>query len=290
MDSMRGMLSRAKGAGPSSRGVHVEASEGSGPGGLLGDPPHVEGRARVFTRVWSTASDGGGGGEGFPSPPAVETATRGRERVSPRVPGPLGGGGQEIPPQEQGQYDGRARWARPAGLPHTPPKVSGVGDPQRAMEGDAFSAALRDSLDAFISPLHERLSFLETALGASRRSRRRRRRMSSSSSDGEYSGGDGGRHVPRRAVARALGREIEGAPHRRLPEKIIPADDRYAVTRNCVSYALANADVRYYRTMAHGLGRLRTAVSATFGRDAEWDGTPALGVFEFLELLCKSGE
>jgi len=218
---MRGMLSRAEGAGSFPRGVRDGASEGSGPGGLFGDPPHVEGRARVSKRVRGTASDGGGGGDGLPFPPSVETATRGRERVSPRVPGPLGGGGQELPPQEQEQYDGRARRARPAGLPHTPPKVSGVGVPQGALEGDAFSAALRDSLDAFISPLHERLSLLETALGASRRSRRRRRRLSSSSSDGEYSGGDGERHVPQRAVARALGRELEGAPHRRLPEKII---------------------------------------------------------------------
>jgi len=171
MDSMRGMLSRAEGAGSSSRGVHDGASEGLGPGGFLGDPPHVEGRARVSTRVRGTASDGGGGGDRLPLPPSVETATRGRKRVSPRVSGPLGGGRQEVPPQEQGQYDGRARRARPAGLPHTPPQVSGVGVPQGALERDAFSAALRDSLDVFISPLHERLSFLETALGASRRSR-----------------------------------------------------------------------------------------------------------------------
>ena len=27
----------------------------------------------------------------------------------------------------------------------------------------------------------------------------------------------------------------------------------------------------------------------TFGRDAEWDGTPALGVFEFLNRFVKSG-
>jgi len=160
MDSMRGMLSRAEGAGFSSQGVRDGASEGSGPGGLCGDPPHVDGRARVSTRVRGTASDGGGGGDGFPFPSSVETATRARERFSPRVPGPLGGGGQEVPPQEQGQYDPRARRARPAGLPHTPPQVSGFGVPQGALEGDAFSAALRDSLNAFISPLHEPLSFL----------------------------------------------------------------------------------------------------------------------------------
>jgi len=123
---------------------------------------------------------------------------------------------------------------------------------------------------------------LETALGASRRSRRRGRRLNSSSSDGEYSGGDGGRHVTRRAVARALGRELKGNLHRRLPEKIIPADDRYAGILDCVSYASENTDFRYDRKMAHGLGRLREYVKAIFGRDTEWDGTPALGVFEFL--------
>jgi len=151
MDSMTGLLARAEGAGSSSRGVRDGASESLGPGGFLGDPPHVEGRARVSTRVRGTASDGGAGGDGFLFPPSVETATRGRERVSPKVPGPLGGGGQEVPPQEQGQYDGRPRRARHAGLPHIPPQVSGVGVPQRALERDAFSAALRDSLDAFIS-------------------------------------------------------------------------------------------------------------------------------------------
>jgi len=52
---------------------------------------------------------------------------------------------------------------------------------------------------------------------------------------------------------------------------------------------LANTDVRYDRTMAHGLGRLRKNVSATFGREAEWDGTPALGLFEFLNSFEKAG-
>jgi len=289
MDSMGGMSSRAEGAGSSSRGVHDGASEASGPGGLLGDPPHVEGRARMSTRVRGTASDGGGGCDGLPFPPSDETATRGRERVSPRVLGPLGGGGQDVPPHEKGQYDGRARRARPAGLPHTPLQVSGDGVPQGALKEGACSAALQDSLDAFISPLHERLSFLETALGASRRSRRRRLRLSSSPSDGEYSGGGGGRHVPRRAVARALGRELEGDSHRGLPEKIVPVDDRYAVILDFFPYALANTGVRYDRTMAHGLGRLRKDVSATIGREAEWDGTPALGVVQFLNRFVKAG-
>jgi len=52
---------------------------------------------------------------------------------------------------------------------------------------------------------------------------------------------------------------------------------------------LANTDIRYDRTMAHGLGRLRKDVSATFGRDAERDGTPASGVLEFLSRFVKAG-
>jgi len=56
-----------------------------------------------------------------------------------------------------------------------------------------------------------------------------------------------------------------------------------------VSYASANTDVWYDRTMAHGLGRLRKDVSATFGRDAEKDGTPAASAFEFLNRFVKAG-
>ena len=56
-----------------------------------------------------------------------------------------------------------------------------------------------------------------------------------------------------------------------------------------MTYALANTDTQYDRPMAHGRGRLQKDVSATFGRDAEWDGTPALGVFEFLNRFVKAG-
>ena len=47
--------------------------------------------------------------------------------------------------------------------------------------------------------------------------------------------------------------------------------------------------MRYDRTIAHGLGRLRKNVSATIGRDAEWDGTPAAGFFEFLNRFVNAG-
>ena len=94
----------------------------------------------------------------------------------------------------------------------------------------------------------------------------------------------------RRSVTRALGRDLEGKPRRRIPPKIVPADDRYAAILDCANYALANTDVRYDRTMAHGLGRLHKDVSAIFGRDAEWDGMPALCVFEFLSRFVEAGE
>jgi len=78
-----------------------------------------------------------------------------------------------------------------------------------------------------MSPLNSPLSLIETAFGTTRWSLCRRRPMSSSSSDKEYSNRDGGRHVPRRSVTRARGRELEVEFHRRITLKIVPADDRY---------------------------------------------------------------
>jgi len=233
---------------------------------------------------------GGADGRAFPSPPPKGVEGLAGGVFPPPPPRPLGERDQAVPPLPWDPYDGRARTARAAGPHRTPPHGGGDRAPQGAQDAAVLSAALRDSLDALISPLHERLSYIETAIGTTRRSRRRRRRMSSSSSDGEYSGGDGGRHVPRRSVTLSLGRELEGEPRRRIPPKIIPADDRYAAILDCATYALANTDVRYDRTMAHGLGRLRKDVSATFGRDAEWDGTPAVGFFEFLSRFVKAGD
>jgi len=126
MDNMRGMMSRAQDVGTSLQGIRDGASAGSGPSGLLGDPPHVEGRARVSTRVRGTASDGGGDGEGLSLPPSFATAIRGREQVSPGAPGPPGGREQAVPSQEQGPYDVQARSSRPVGLPIHPDKSVGL--------------------------------------------------------------------------------------------------------------------------------------------------------------------
>jgi len=50
-----------------------------------------------------------------------------------------------------------------------------------------------------------------------------------------------------------------------------------------------NTGIRYDRTLAHCICRLREDVSATFGRDAEWDEMPASGVFEFLNRFVNAG-
>ena len=56
-----------------------------------------------------------------------------------------------------------------------------------------------------------------------------------------------------------------------------------------MSNALANRAFQYTRTTADGLGRLHKNFLATFGRDAQWCGTPASGVIEFLNRLVKAG-
>ena len=206
-----------------------QGQEGSDGRAFPSIPPQGQGgsEGRAFPSI-PPQGVGGVDGRAFSSPPPQGVEDGAGGVFPPPPPRPLGERDQAVPPLPWGPYDGRARAARAAGPHRTPPHGGGDRAPQGAQDAAALSAALRDSLDALISPLHERVSFIETAIGTTRRSRRRRRRMSSSSSDVEYSGGDGGRHVPRRAVARSLGRELEGDPRRRLPEKIIPADDRYA--------------------------------------------------------------
>ena len=214
-------------------------------------PPQSQGGSdgRAFPSV-PPQGVGGADGTAFPSPPPQGMEGGAGGVLPPPPPRPLGKRDQAVPPLPWGPYDGRARPARAPGPHRTHPQGGVDRAPQWAQDAAVLSAALRDSLDALISPLHERLSFKETGIGTTRRSRRRRRRMSSSSSDGEYSGRDGGHHVPRRSVTRALGHELEGEPRRRIPAKIIPADDRYAAILDCAIYALANTDVRYDRTMA----------------------------------------
>ena len=96
--------------------------------------------------------------------------------------------------------------------------------------------------------------------------------------------------MPLRSVTRALGHQLGGETRRRIPPQIFPADDCYAAVLDCAAYALEKIDIRYDRTMAYCLGRLRKDVSATFVCDAEWDEAPALGGLEFLSRCVKAGD
>jgi len=138
MDSMRGMLSRAEGAGSSSRGARDGASEGSRLEGFLGDPSHVEGRARVSTRVRVTASEGGGDGDGIPLPPSVETAKRGRERISPKAPGSLEDENKRLHPKNRGGMTVRLGGLGRRLTPYTPTSQWGWGSAKGPGRGRLF--------------------------------------------------------------------------------------------------------------------------------------------------------
>jgi len=157
---------------------------------------------------------GGVGGREFPPPPPQGVEGGAGWAFSPPPPLPSGERDQEVPRLPWGPYDGRARAAGP---PRPPPREGGDRAPTGAQDAAAISAALQDSWDALISPFNDRLSLIEIAIGTTRRSRRRRRRMSSYSSDGEYSRGDGGRHVPRRSVTRALETTTGGGKRKTSP-------------------------------------------------------------------------
>ncbi|GAB0498840.1 hypothetical protein MMPV_010193 [Pyropia vietnamensis] len=78
------------------------------------------------------------------------------------------------------------------------------------------------------------------------------------------------------------------ASERVIPKKITPDDDTYKGVLDCESYALSNKSVHYDEYMAYGLGRKRKELSITFGSEGKWDGTPPLGVFEFLNRFKKA--
>jgi len=96
-------LSRAQGAGLSSRGIHDGDRESSEKSVLVGAAPHVEGRARVSTRMSCTTSDGGEDGRGFPFPHPAATDTWGRDGGSPVVWGFLEVDNEQSRPKHRGR-------------------------------------------------------------------------------------------------------------------------------------------------------------------------------------------
>jgi len=103
MDSMRGKMFRAQGGGSSSRGIREGASDGSGPSGPLGDPPHVEGRARVSTGKRGSASDGGGDGAEFSFPLLLRRPQGVESECPPECRGLLGGGNKQSRRKKRGR-------------------------------------------------------------------------------------------------------------------------------------------------------------------------------------------
>jgi len=271
----------ALGAGDSPRGSTGGAGGGSESGDPVGHPPRtgdrpsgpslVVGGPAVVGTVGAQAPPvrQGVGGPRDPSP--------GRETEdSDFSPAPYEPGPRRSGPRYRADTAGSPEWGT-------------LRIPDVRVGGAAIRAAARDSLDELFGSIRDLLSLVESALRATQRSRRHHRARSSSSSAEDYSGGGGWRRR-RRLLARNSDRDF-GAPRpRAIPARVVPADDRYTSILDCTTYALANTDTRYNRAMAHGLGRLRKNVSATSCRDTEWDGTPPLGVFEFLNRFFKASK
>jgi len=104
--------------------------------------------------------------------------------------------------------------------------VRSILDAPREVQSKTLREAVRHSLDDLFSPLRDRLSLVEEALGATRWSRRNCPVFLPSSSDGKCSSGHGGRRHGR-PLAAGLSPDYEEMPPRVIPERIIPADDRY---------------------------------------------------------------
>jgi len=169
--------SGAEGAGNASWGDRAGASDGSGGAGPRGFPPRKGDRSGSTASERGGLGDGGVGGKRVPSlPPQGQGGSDGRafpsippEGVEDGAGGvfpppprrPLGERGQAVPPLPWGPYDGRDRPARAAGPHRASPHGGEDPVPQWAPDEAVLSVALRDSLEALISPLHERLSIME---------------------------------------------------------------------------------------------------------------------------------
>ncbi|GAB0497360.1 hypothetical protein MMPV_008692 [Pyropia vietnamensis] len=78
------------------------------------------------------------------------------------------------------------------------------------------------------------------------------------------------------------------SPTRMVPGKIQVNNPLYQGVFDCETYGLANKSLRYTRSQARTLGRLKKDVAQSFGIRSEWDGTPPLKVFQFLRKFAKA--
>lgn len=280
----------------------------SGVTGVSGDPASMPSRG---TREGGVAGRDAGQGDPSNISPGPPAEAGGITRASPTRDNTSGGGivkpGEPLPPGPGGISVGQANPVMSHGYglggdtkgkspvsPGSPMWGARMGEPRPPVGvDDQWSAMIRDTVSvavtAAVSPVADRLSRLETDMKKPRRYRRRyeeRYGLTSPSSDEEDYYREERRH--NRPLARALHAELGTDVVRVIPPKIIPADDRFARSLDCETYALANRDVIYHYQIARGLGRLRKDVSSTFGRETEWDGNPPLGVFEFLNRFVKA--
>jgi len=138
MDSMRGMQSRAQGADSFSRGIRDGVREGSEPSDLSGDPPHVEGRERLSTRVRGTASDLEGDEREFLFPPPFARATRVEQESPLECRSFLVGGNKQSRPKHRGLRTVRPGGVGPWVYPLHPHKSMGLGLRKEAERGTTF--------------------------------------------------------------------------------------------------------------------------------------------------------
>lgn len=220
------------------------------------------------------------------------TPTRPPDAVSDREVPPRLGETPRGTPQGSGTAEETPSPVRPIGsgaaLGTT---TTGFVPPGSDAPTEVWKQAMVEAVQGILTPLNERLSFLEDSSRKMRRKVRRRPDDSSSESTSDYSAGDGRRRRLRpRPVVRALGaRPVPvRVAQRAIPPKIVPSDGRFTAILDCETYALVNTDTRYTEAEAHGLGKERKDLAATLGRDCEWDGTPSLRVFEFLGRFVKA--
>lgn len=263
-------------------GAPEVTSTGEGPAGAQGVPGTGSDRQRGERFLPLPA--GVGARREHPTPASgLDPAGRGGHLFGERQSAPQGRGPlaplfpiARVPPGKEEPLLGAP------GAPTTP--IQGFVRPPQATAGGEpeFSPQVLEALDRRL------VMAVDSVL--SRRSRRRRPRWASSS-DEDYSGGDGReRSLPRavHASTHSGGAGPSQPPRRVIPEKIVPDDDTFSKVLDVETYALVNQDVTYNRAMAHGLGRLRKDVLATFGQKQERGGSPPLQVFEFLNRFVKA--
>lgn len=233
----------------------------------------------------------GGMGAGGVRPPAVGTSDPGRDpNVPPSDVGTHFGQGQ---PTGLGRGSGDSAPPVGASVPPLAPEPAG-GSSSRAPPGTpgvvdaslmtAIAQVVRDEVGRSLEKLTPATRGRDTRRSDRRGSRvtpRRALDYESQSTSEEDVGGVS----PTRSSERA---RDNLSTERVIPTKIVVNKPLYQSVFDCETYGLANKSLRYTRSQARTLGRLKKDVAQSFGVRSEWDGTPSLKVFQFLRKFAKS--